>query len=61
MIAFAPTEEQETAREAMRGFAEQVMRPMARECDEAAAVPDSFLAQAWELGLTSFSYSASLW
>lgn len=53
MIAFAPTEEQETARDAMRGFAEQVMRPMARECDEAAAVPDSFLTQAWELGLTS--------
>ena len=53
MIAFAPTEEQETARDAMRSFAEQAMRPMARECDEAAAIPDSFFAQAWELGLTS--------
>ncbi len=52
MISFAPTEEQETARQAMHGFAEQVLRLAARECDEASSVPDSFLAQAWELGLT---------
>ena len=53
MISFAPTEEQEVARDTMRNFAAQVLRPMARECDEASAVADSFLAQAWELGLTA--------
>jgi DNA-directed RNA polymerase specialized sigma24 family protein len=35
----------------MRSFATDAMRPIARDCDEAAAAPDSFLAQAWELGL----------
>lgn len=53
MISFQPTEEQETIRQSVRDFAEQVMRPNARSCDEASAIPDSFLAQAWELGLTS--------
>ena len=53
MISFAPTEEQVSAREAMRSFANDVLRPAARECDEASAIPDAFLAQAWELGLTA--------
>jgi alkylation response protein AidB-like acyl-CoA dehydrogenase len=53
MISFALTEEQESARAAMRDFAEQAMRPVAREYDEAAAVPDTFLQQACELGLTA--------
>lgn len=53
MISFALTEEQESVRSAMRGFAEQAMRPVAREYDEAAATPEAFLQQAWELGLTA--------
>jgi len=53
MISFALTEEQESVRTAMREFAEQAMRPVAREYDEASATPDSFLQQAWELGLTA--------
>jgi alkylation response protein AidB-like acyl-CoA dehydrogenase len=53
MISFAPTEEQVAARNSLRGFASDVLFPKARECDEAAAVPDDFLAQAWELGLTA--------
>jgi alkylation response protein AidB-like acyl-CoA dehydrogenase len=53
MISFAPTEEQEVARETMRNFAAGVLRPAARECDEASAIPDALLAQAWELGLTA--------
>jgi alkylation response protein AidB-like acyl-CoA dehydrogenase len=53
MISFALTEEQEVVREAMRDFAAQAVRPIARECDEASDVPDGFLAQAWQLGLTS--------
>ncbi len=51
MISFAPTEDQEVARETMRQFAAQVLRPAARECDEASAISDALLAQTWELGL----------
>jgi alkylation response protein AidB-like acyl-CoA dehydrogenase len=53
MISFSLTDEQESAREAMRSFATTAMRPAARDCDENAAIPDSFLEQAWELGLTA--------
>jgi alkylation response protein AidB-like acyl-CoA dehydrogenase len=53
MISFALTEEQEVVRETMRAFAAGVIRPLARSCDEASNIPDTFLAQAWELGLTS--------
>ena len=53
MISFKPTEEQELAREAMHEFAEQAMRPIARECDESSAVPDDFLAEVHSLGLVS--------
>ncbi len=53
MISFSPTEEQESARDAMRGFAEEAMRPAARDCDENSAIPESFLQQAWELGLVA--------
>jgi alkylation response protein AidB-like acyl-CoA dehydrogenase len=40
-------------REAMRDFAEQAVRPIARECDEASEIPTDFLQSVWELGLTS--------
>ena len=53
MISFGPTEEQQVVREAMREFAEQALRPIARECDEASTLPDDLLQQIWELGLTS--------
>jgi alkylation response protein AidB-like acyl-CoA dehydrogenase len=53
VISFKPTEEQELAREAMHEFAEQAMRPIARECDEASSVPGSFLEQVQSLGLVS--------
>ena len=53
MISFGPTEEQEIVRDAMREFAEQALRPIARECDEASAIPADFLESVWELGLTS--------
>ncbi len=53
MISFGPTEEQAVAREALREFAVKAMRPIARECDEASAIPEAFLQSAWELGLTS--------
>lgn len=53
MISFAPTEEQEVAREAMRDFAVEVMRPQARAADEESRLPDGFLDQVAELGLVS--------
>jgi alkylation response protein AidB-like acyl-CoA dehydrogenase len=53
MISFGPTEEQSVAREAMREFANRAMRPIARECDEKAGIPDPFLQSVWELGLTT--------
>jgi alkylation response protein AidB-like acyl-CoA dehydrogenase len=52
MISFTLTEDQEAARTAMRDFAEQAMRPVAREYDEASAIPGAFLQQVFELGLT---------
>ena len=52
MISFALTDEQASARDAMRGFAETALRPNARAYDEASAIPEAFYAQAWELGLT---------
>jgi alkylation response protein AidB-like acyl-CoA dehydrogenase len=53
VISFEPTEEQEVAREAMREFAEKSLRPRARECDEAEALPEGFLEEVWGLGLTA--------
>lgn len=53
MISFALSDEQASAREAMRGFAATALRPNARAYDEAADIPDGFFAQAWELGLTA--------
>ena len=53
MISFGLTEEQEAVRDAMRDFAAQAIRPLARECDEASAVGTELLDQIWELGLTT--------
>ncbi len=53
MISFAPTEEQEVVRETLKGFADEAIRPLARECDENGSIPQDFLDSVWELGLTS--------
>jgi alkylation response protein AidB-like acyl-CoA dehydrogenase len=53
VISFKPTEEQEVVREALHTFADQEMRKIARECDEAAAIPQAFLDKSWELGLVA--------
>jgi acyl-CoA dehydrogenase len=53
VISYGPTEEQEVAREAMREFASDVLRPAARPADEAEALPDDVVEQAWQLGLTA--------
>jgi alkylation response protein AidB-like acyl-CoA dehydrogenase len=53
VISFKMTEEQEVARDALHDFAEEAIRPLARDCDEASKMSDDFLAQSWELGLVS--------
>ncbi|MFP6654210.1 MAG: acyl-CoA dehydrogenase family protein [Myxococcota bacterium] len=53
MISFGPSEEQEMVRDAMREFAADAIRPIARECDEASEIPSDFLETTWSLGLTS--------
>ena len=53
MISFRPSEEQEIAREAMRDFAKDMIRPLGRDSDEASVIPADFLEEMWQLGLTS--------
>ncbi len=53
MIDFEPTEEQALIIETVRQFAENEIRPKARECDEAAAADAGLLAGAHELGLVA--------
>ena len=53
MISFGMSEEQEMVQDAMREFAADAIRPIARDGDEAAEVPADFLETAWSLGLTS--------
>ena len=53
MISFKLTDEQEVVREALHDYAEQAIRPVARDADEASALPEDWLAQTWELGLVS--------
>lgn len=53
MISFKLTDEQEVVREALHDFADQAIRPIARDADEESKIPEKFLAQSWELGLVS--------
>ena len=53
MISFGMSEDQELVRDAMREFAAEAMRPIARACDESAEIPQDFLDTVWQLGLTS--------
>ena len=55
MVNFKPTDEQQLIRDTMAGFAHEVLRPLAREADEASAVPASAVGRAWELGLVQNS------
>jgi len=53
MIDFEPSEDQALIVETVHQFAENEIRPRARECDEAASLPSEVLAQAHELGLVA--------
>jgi len=57
VISFKLTEEQEVVRDAMHEYAEQAVRPIARDADEASMVPDEFLAESWQLGLVATQLS----
>ena len=53
MIDFEPSEEQALIIETVRQFAENEIRPLSREADEAAAPPATVLEAAHELGLVA--------
>ena len=50
MVSFKPTDEQDLISKTMADFAREVLRPQAREADEANRVPDEVVARGWELG-----------
>ena len=53
MIDFEPSEDQALIIETVRQFAENELRPKARESDEAASVPSALLDEAHQLGLVA--------
>jgi acyl-CoA dehydrogenase len=53
MIDFDPSEEQALIVETVHQFAENEIRPLARECDESRSLPGKVLEQAHELGLVA--------
>ncbi len=53
MIDFQPTEEQALIIETVHQFAENEIRPKARECEESASLPANVLQSATELGLVA--------
>jgi alkylation response protein AidB-like acyl-CoA dehydrogenase len=53
MIDFQPTDEQQLVIDTVRQFAQNEVRPLARECDEAKKLPEKLLEQAHELGLVA--------
>jgi len=53
VIDFEPSEEQQLIVETVRQFAANEVRPRARECCEARALPDDVLHHAHELGLVA--------
>jgi alkylation response protein AidB-like acyl-CoA dehydrogenase len=55
-----PTEEQALIRDAMRRFADEILRPAARGADDAAAPPEPVLEQGHALGLAGLAIPESL-
>ena len=53
MISFELSEDQKLLQETVSAFAKEQMRPIAREADEHAEVPQPVIAKAWELGLVA--------
>lgn len=59
MIDFEPSDDQALIIETVHQFAENEIRPLARDCDEAGAIPHEVLATAHELGLVANSLPES--
>jgi acyl-CoA dehydrogenase len=53
MITFELTKEQELILKTAKEFADGELKEIARECDEAAQVPEKALSKAWEIGLAN--------
>jgi alkylation response protein AidB-like acyl-CoA dehydrogenase len=53
MIDFEPSEEQQLVIDTVRAFAQNEVRPRARDCDEAGKLPGELLEAAHELGLVA--------
>jgi acyl-CoA dehydrogenase len=51
MFNLEPTEEQQLMLQTARELAKNEMDPKAHDADEAAALPEGFLARSWELGI----------
>ena len=51
MISFAPSDEQQLVRDTVASFAQEQIRPAAREADESGHIPERLVQQAWEIGL----------
>ena len=58
MVEFEPTEEQALIVETVQQFAAKEIRPRARECDEAEALPADVLTSAHALGLVANALDA---
>jgi acyl-CoA dehydrogenase len=53
MSTFSLDEDQRQIQDSMRRFAADKIRPIARDCEEKAQIPDEFLASSWDLGLAA--------
>lgn len=51
MADFTLDEDQQQIQDMVRKFAQNEIRPIARDCDEEAAFPDELMTKTWELGL----------
>ncbi len=51
MISFELSEEQRMIRDTVAAFANDEIRPAAREADETGTIPPALIAKSWELGL----------
>ncbi len=55
MYSFTPTEEQQMLLDAVKRYADQDMRPAAREADEKSELPRDLIEKGWELGVLQAS------
>ncbi|QQK74589.1 acyl-CoA dehydrogenase family protein [Salicibibacter cibarius] len=59
MISFSPTEDETAFVDVAEGFAKDVIRPKARECEQNRAVDDAIISKAEEIGVASLEFPES--